>query len=148
MKRYSSIPLIAGLLFGAGMVISDMVNPIKVIAFLDVAGAWKVDLAFVMGGALLVFAPMYHLVIKPRQRPLDQTEFCITKSNAVDRKLIFGASLFGLGWGIAGICPGPALASLSTLNFGLISFIAAMVVGMELANKLQSKFELASTTNT
>lgn len=140
MKRYSSIPFIAGLLFGAGMVISDMVNPVKVIAFLDVAGAWKIDLAFVMGGALLVFAPMYHFVIKPRQQPLDQTEFCITKSKVVDRKLILGASLFGLGWGIAGICPGPALASLSTLNLSLMGFVTAMVVGMGLASKLQSKF--------
>ncbi|MGV3001698.1 DUF6691 family protein [Vibrio sp.] len=140
MKRYSSISFISGLFFGAGMVISDMVNPVKVIAFLDVAGAWKVDLAFVMGGALLVFAPMYHFVIKPRQKPLDQTEFCITKSKVVDRKLLLGASLFGLGWGIAGICPGPALASLSTLNLSLMSFVAAMVVGMGLANKLQSKF--------
>lgn len=140
MKRYSSIPFIAGLLFGAGMVISDMVNPAKVIAFLDVAGAWKVDLAFVMGGALLVFAPMYHFVIKPRQKPLDQTEFCITKSKVIDRNLILGASLFGLGWGIAGICPGPAIASLSTLNLSLMGFVAAMVIGMGLANKLQSKF--------
>lgn len=140
MKRYSSIPFIAGLLFGAGMVISDMVNPAKVIAFLDVAGAWKVDLAFVMGGALLVFAPMYHFVIKPRQKPLDQTEFCITKSKVIDRNLILGASLFGLGWGISGICPGPAIASLSTLNLSLMGFVAAMVIGMGLANKLQSKF--------
>lgn len=140
MKRYSSIPFIAGLLFGAGMVISDMVNPAKVIAFLDVTGTWKVDLAFVMGGALLVFAPMYHFVIRPRQEPLDQSEFCITKSKVIDRKLILGASLFGLGWGIAGICPGPAIASLSTLNLSLMGFVAAMVIGMGLANKLQSKF--------
>lgn len=139
MKRYSSIPLIAGLLFGAGMVISDMVNPVKVIAFLDVAGAWKVDLAFVMGGALLIFTPMYHFVIKPRQKPLDQTEFCITKSKVVDRKLILGASLFGLGWGIAGICPGPALTSLSTLNLSLMAFVAAMVMGMFFTHYIQSK---------
>lgn len=140
MKHYSSIPFIAGLLFAAGMVISDMVNPAKVIAFLDVTGTWKIDLAFVMVGALLVFAPMYHFVIRPRQEPLDQSEFCITKSKVIDRKLILGASLFGLGWGIAGICPGPAIASLSTLNLSLMGFVAAMVIGMGLANKLQSKF--------
>lgn len=139
MKRYSFIPLIAGLLFGAGMVISDMVNPVKVIAFLDVAGAWKVDLAFVMGGALLIFTPMYHFVIKARQKPLDQTEFCITKSKVVDRKLILGASLFGLGWGIAGICPGPALASLSTLNLSLMAFVSAMVMGMLFTHYIQSQ---------
>lgn len=139
MKRFTFIPLIAGLLFGAGMVISDMVNPVKVIAFLDVAGAWKIDLAFVMGGALLVFAPMYHFVIKPRQKPLDQTEFCITKNKVVDRKLILGASLFGLGWGIAGICPGPALASVSSFNISLLGFIVAMIIGMKIMGAIQNK---------
>lgn len=139
MKRYLFIPLFSGLLFGAGMVVSGMVDPNKVIAFLDVAGAWKIDLAFVMGGALLVFTPMYHLVIKPRQKPIDKTEFCIPKNKKIDYQLLLGASLFGLGWGIAGICPGPALSSLSSLNFTLFAFIAAMVLGMVLMHKIQNR---------
>ncbi|MFH0265166.1 DUF6691 family protein [Vibrio rumoiensis] len=139
MKHYSIIPLLSGLLFGAGMVISGMVDPVKVIAFLDVAGAWKIDLAFVMGGALLVFAPMYHYVIKPKQKPLDHTEFCISKSQLVDKKLLLGASLFGVGWGVAGICPGPAIASLSGFNIKLIAFIIAMIFGMTLVHKIQNK---------
>ncbi|MGO1191136.1 DUF6691 family protein [Vibrio casei] len=139
MKNYSFISLVSGLLFGVGMVVSGMVDSSKVTAFLDVFGDWKIDLAFVMGGALFVFTPMYHFVIKPRQKPLDQSTFCLSNKKTIDWKLILGASLFGLGWGIVGICPGPALASISILNIDLLGFIVAMIIGMVIVQKFQHK---------
>ncbi|OEF27625.1 YeeE/YedE family protein [Vibrio rumoiensis] len=134
MKSYSLASLFSGLLFGFGMVLSGMVDPDKVIGFLDVAGDWDPSLAFVMGGALLVFVPAYHLLIKPRQKPIDNSEFCIPNNKSIDKKLILGASLFGIGWGIAGVCPGPALASLSLMNTSLIAFVVSMLVGMLMVN--------------
>ncbi|WP_105902084.1 DUF6691 family protein [Vibrio gangliei] len=139
MKKYVFIPLLSGLLFGAGMVLSGMADPAKVIAFLDVAGEWKIDLAFVMGGALMVFVPFYHFIIKPRGHALDNSVFSLNQLKSIDGKLIAGASLLGLGWGLAGICPGPALASISNFNFGLLGFIVAMMVGMMLVHLIQNK---------
>ncbi|WP_086984341.1 DUF6691 family protein [Vibrio aphrogenes] len=139
MKNFAFIPLLSGLLFGAGMVISGMVDPDKVIAFLDVAGAWKVDLAFVMGGALCVFAPIYHFVIKKRTQALDNSELSLNLKRTIDKQLIIGASLFGAGWGIAGICPGPALASISSFNISLLGFIVAMIIGMKIMGAIQNK---------
>lgn len=139
MKSYSVVPLLSGLLFGAGMAFSGMVNPEKVIAFLDVAGDWKIDLAFVMGGALLVFTPMFHFVIKKGNTALDGTKFGFNTTNIIDKKLIVGACFFGVGWGLAGVCPGPALASVSTLNLSLLAFIIAMIIGSKVAQQLQNK---------
>ncbi|WP_407701710.1 MULTISPECIES: DUF6691 family protein [Vibrio] len=136
MNFNKMMPLIAGLLFGMGMVISGMADPAKVIGFLDVAGNWDPSLAFVMGGALLVFTPMYHWVIKPRQQALDNTKLCIPTNKKIDKKLIAGAALFGIGWGIAGVCPGPAISSLSGFNIGILAFVAAMIFGMVLTTKI------------
>jgi hypothetical protein len=133
------IALIAGLLFGLGMMMSGMVDPTKVIGFLDIAGDWDPSLAFVMGGALLVFTPIYLLVIKKREKPVCSREFQISSNNTVDKRLISGAALFGLGWGIAGICPGPAVTSLSALNSSMLLFIAFMLAGMWLGIKIDEK---------
>lgn len=132
MLRFTS--LISGLLFGMGMVVSGMADTQKVLGFLDVAGAWDPSLAFVMGGALLVFMPFYLLVIKPKQQPLVASEFCVASGNKIDKKLITGASIFGLGWGIAGICPGPVVSSLSGGNSGTWVFFTAMLLGFAVAN--------------
>ncbi|MGL5030553.1 MAG: DUF6691 family protein [Aeromonas sp.] len=142
----------AGLLFGIGMVISGMVDPTRVIGFLDVAGAWDPSLAFVMGGALLIFMPGYFLWVKPRQLSLLGEPIAVVPAAVIDRRLMGGAALFGIGWGLVGICPGPALSLLGSL-FGagfstgqllILVFIAAMVGGILLVDKGLARYEQKS----
>lgn len=123
------IALMAGLLFGMGMMVSGMVDPANVIGFLDVAGDWDPSLAFVMGGALLVFAPAYWVLIHRRAQPMCRAEFHLSQKKTIDGRLVFGSVLFGLGWGIAGICPGPAVTSLSGGRFEMLVFVVSMIVG-------------------
>ena len=123
--------LLAGTLFGGGLVLSDMVNPGRVQAFLDVAGAWDPALLMVMASAVLVSALGY-LAARRMRRPLLAGRFWIPENRVLDRQLIAGAALFGIGWGLAGFCPGPAIAGLV---FGLWQpwlFVAAMFAGMVL----------------
>lgn len=120
----------AGALFGAGMVLSGMANPEKVIGFLDISGSWDPSLMFVMGGALLVFLPCYHLFIKSRPRAVSGCEISVPTRSDIDAKLIVGASLFGVGWGMLGVCPGPAIASIALGNSDIWLFIAAMSLGL------------------
>jgi len=120
---------VSGLLFGLGLTVAAMVNPAKVIGFLDLAGNWDPSLALVMGGGLAVTLPAFQLILK-RDRPLLESRFYLPTSKDLDRKLIGGAMLFGVGWGLAGLCPGPALTSLVTLNGSVWLFVAAMVGGM------------------
>ncbi|EKO3565334.1 YeeE/YedE family protein [Vibrio metschnikovii] len=122
--------LVSGLLFGIGMVISGMADPTKVIGFLDVAGAWDPSLMFVMGGALLVFMPAYFIVIKPKSKPLNASSFSLANNPHLDSRLISGAVIFGLGWGLAGICPGPAVSSLALGNRDVWVFFVAMLMGL------------------
>ena len=130
------IALVAGLLFGLGMAVSGMVDPANVVAFLDVAGNWSPDLAFVMGGALAVFMPAYFFIIKPRKAPLVADEFCLATNKKIDLRLVSGAAIFGLGWGLVGICPGPAVSSLAAGNGGVVIFFATMMVGLGITNIL------------
>lgn len=120
---------VAGLLFGLGLTVSGMSNPGKVIGFLDIAGAWDPTLLLVMGGGVAVTIPAFHWILK-RPQPLFAEKFYLPSLKSVDRKLLLGAVLFGLGWGIAGFCPGPALAALVTLNPSVLLFVAAMAGGM------------------
>lgn len=127
--------LAAGLLFGAGLGISQMIDPGKVLDFLDVwalpQGGWDPSLAFVMGGALIVTAIGFVLV-RRRAQPICEANFQIPTNRVIDAKLIAGAALFGLGWGLVGYCPGPAIAGLA---YGLPQtwvFVAAMIGGMAL----------------
>jgi hypothetical protein len=124
------VALAAGLLFGLGMAVSGMVDPVNVIAFLDVAGNWAPDLIFVMGGALAVFMPAYFLLIKPRKAPVVAERFCMANKKTIDRRLLSGAAIFGVGWGLVGICPGPAVSSLAAGNGGVVIFFATMMVGL------------------
>ncbi len=114
MKSIKQISIVAfsGVLFGIGMVISSMADPAKVIGFLDITGAWDPSLAFVMGGALAVFVPAYLLLIKSRSESVFGDEIVCPTSKVIDKKLVGGAALFGIGWGLLGVCPGPAVASL------------------------------------
>ncbi|MGO2509087.1 MAG: DUF6691 family protein [Vibrio hibernica] len=139
MNLNKLMPFITGVLFGIGMVISGMADPAKVIGFLDVSGDWDPSLLFVMGGALFIFTPMYHFIIKPRKQALDKTPICLPINKRIDINLIAGAAIFGLGWGIAGICPGPAISSVSEFNMDIISFVAAMIIGSMIVTKISKR---------
>ena len=121
--------LIAGAIFGAGLAVSGMMNPAKVLGFLDVAGNWDPTLAFVMGGALLVAAPGF-LFLRKRGAALTGGSLHLPARTAIDGRLLGGAALFGLGWGLGGFCPGPAIAGLATGVGGVYVFVAAMLAGM------------------
>ena len=121
--------LLSGLLFGAGVTISGMVNPMKVLNFMDIFGRWDATLIFVMGGGLTVTLIGYRLIFR-QPRPVFDTGFHLPHSHVIDAKLIGGAALFGLGWGLSGFCPGPAVASLVFGRLGSYIFVAAMAVGI------------------
>ncbi len=120
----------AGLLFGAGLTVSQMVNPAKVIGFLDVAGNWDPSLAFVLGGAVGTVALGFLFVRRRLSAPLFAAAFDPPSARGIDRNLVFGAVLFGIGWGLVGLCPGPALAALAIAPTKVALFVAAMLVGM------------------
>ena len=123
----------SGVVFGLGLAVSGMANPAKVLAFLDVAGEWDPTLAFVMAGALIVTTPAFHFILR-RHRPLFSVKFVLPTLQHVDRRLVLGSALFGVGWGIAGLCPGPAVTDLVTGNASIIMFVAAMIAGAAAAN--------------
>lgn len=123
--------LAVGTLFGAGLALSDMINPARVLAFLDIAGAWDPTLAFVMGGALLPSAIGY-LIARRMRQPVLARAFCIPENRTLDGRLLTGAAIFGAGWGLAGFCPGPALAALAFGMWQPALFVAAMLAGMAL----------------
>ena len=122
-------PLFCGLIFGAGLLISGMVQPTKVIGFLDIFGAWDPSLAVVMAAALAVSVPGFMLA-RQRPRPLLARHYFWPSKSGIDLPLVTGAALFGVGWGLVGLCPGPALESLATLSPGVIVFVVAMAAGM------------------
>ena len=122
--------LAAGLLFGVGLAVSQMVNPAKVLGFLDITGKWDPSLAFVLGGAVVVAAPGFLLIRRWVSVPLFSPAFDAPTASGIDRRLVFGAVVFGIGWGLVGLCPGPALAALSVAPAKVAVFVAAMLVGM------------------
>jgi len=125
----------AGSLFGTGLLVSQMTNPSKVLAFLDIFGNWDPSLAFVMGGALLVTLIGYKIVLR-RKQPVFAEKFRLPMRSDVDRRLIGGTALFGIGWGLAGLCPGPAIASVSFGGVPVILFTTAMVGAMFLTRRI------------
>jgi len=121
--------LIAGIVFSLGLVISQMVNPAKVIAFLDISGNWDPSLGIVMGSALVVTAIGYQLAWR-REKPFYAAGFQVPANRKIDQRLAIGAVLFGIGWGLAGLCPGPSLAALAIGGLPALGFFAAMLLGM------------------
>jgi uncharacterized protein len=133
-----------GILFGAGLALSDMINPARVLAFLDITGAWDPTLAFVMAGALVPTALAFAL--RPRlSRPLLGSEFFVPENRTTDRRLLLGAALFGVGWGLVGFCPGPAIAALSFLQWQPWLFVATMLAGMAIERFLPLRLSWPAT---
>lgn len=127
-----------GLIFGLGIAISGMINPAKVLNFFDIAGTWDPSLAFVMAGALAVVIPGYRIVFR-QPGPRFETRFQIPESRVIDRRLVLGSATFGIGWGIAGFCPGGALPALGTGDPLVFLFIAALIAGLLVARWLQAQ---------
>lgn len=136
--------LVTGLVFGAGIAISGMMDPAKVLNFFDIAGTWDPSLIFVMGGALVVTFIGYRLVWH-RPAPLFKHRFQLPVSKQIDNKLIGGAALFGIGWGIAGFCPGAAIPALGTGRWEVALFLASVIGGFYL-RRLISPMPAKSTT--
>lgn len=135
---FKIIALLSGIIFGFGLIISNMVNPAKVTAFLDLAGAWDPSLALVMAGAIAIAMPVFQFA---KHKP---TSFCgfamqLSKSKVIDKRLIIGSLLFGIGWGIAGFCPAPALVSAATGQIQAIIFSLAMLTGFYLFAWLEKR---------
>jgi hypothetical protein len=120
---------LSGLIFGAGLIVSQMSNPAKVIGFLDITHNWDPSLAFVMAGALAMFGAAYW-TSRTRSAPLLAPRFPIPSQGDIDRSLVGGSLIFGMGWGLSGFCPGPAVVSCAFGDWRVWSFVAAMVVGM------------------
>jgi uncharacterized membrane protein YedE/YeeE len=131
MQKAASASFLAGLLFGGGLTISQMVNPTKVTDFLDFFGRWDPSLAFVMGSALMVTFACFRIILR-RPDPLFAPGFHVPSARRIDARLIGGSALFGIGWGLAGYCPGPAVASLAYGRWQSAVFVTAMIVGMAL----------------
>jgi hypothetical protein len=133
-QKFASLETIAvaalsGILFGLGLGISEMLNPARVLGFLDISGTWDPTLLFVMGGALLITFPAFRFV-RHMRKPVYGSAFALPTRKDIDARLIQGAALFGIGWGLAGLCPGPAIAGLASLNPQILLFFVAMLAGM------------------
>lgn len=133
------VSLFAGGLFGFGLALSQMIHPQKVIGFLNIMGEWDATLLFVMTGAVTVYAFGYWLVVKRRAKPLFSNKFHIPSRKDIDTELLIGSFLFGIGWGIAGICPGPAIGNIISGNINNYLFIGALIFGLVASGKI--KFE-------
>jgi uncharacterized protein len=126
---------LVGALFGAGLLVSGMTQPAKVISFLDVTRGWDPSLAFVMGGAAIVYAIAFRVVLRRRNDPWFDRAFHLPTRRDLDPPLLIGAALFGIGWGLGGLCPGPGLVSAASGSVPALAFVAAMLVGMHLQHR-------------
>ena len=130
--------LLAGLVFGLGLIVSGMANPAKVLGFLDLSGAWDPSLALVMAGAIGVSFFAF-LFAKKRTRSLIGADMKLPTGRTIDRRLVIGSTLFGIGWGVAGFCPGPGLVALGMGEVKALIFVAAMLAGMVLFELLENR---------
>ena len=132
------IALLSGVIFGLGLIISEMVNPAKVIAFLDLAGAWNPSLGLVMAGAIAVALPAFY-VAKRKLNSVCGMAMHLPNNKTIDTRLIVGSLTFGVGWGVAGFCPAPALVSAATGQWQAIVFSLAMIIGFYVFSLLEKK---------
>ena len=131
------ISFISGIIFSVGLSLSNMINPEKVLGFLDLFGQWDPSLIFVMMGAIIVSAPVFFL-LKHRNKPLFTDSFVIPTLKSIDKNLIIGSGIFGVGWGMVGFCPGPAIASLALANKYSVFFVLSMLGGFFLARLVKN----------
>lgn len=136
------LPLISsfalGILFAFGLAISEMIDPARVTGFLDVAGRWDPTLLGVMGGALAITLPLFPW-IQQRKKSLLSEPFYLPSQTRIDARLVIGAAIFGIGWGLAGLCPGPAIAGLASGSGGVLLFVLAMIAGQWLAGRFNPR---------
>lgn len=123
------ISFVAGMIFAVGLVISGMTDPEIVIGFLDIFGSWNYSLGFVMVGAVVVNLILFRYILK-RKKPIFENDFSLPNTKIIDKDLVIGSILFGIGWGLVGICPGPAIVNLVTFSMPALIFFAAMIFGM------------------
>jgi uncharacterized membrane protein YedE/YeeE len=136
-RKMTAIAGVVGVLFGIGLVLSGMTRADKVISFLDVAsGAWDPSLALVMVGAIAVHAVLFRVILR-RASPLLDVKFHVPTRVDIDKNLIVGAALFGIGWGIGGVCPGPGLVAAASLTSSMLLFVGGLLVGMVMFQKTQ-----------
>lgn len=133
-----AVAFAVGIIFALGLAVSEMINPARVIGFLDVAGPWDPTLLLVMAGALAVTVPIFPSILR-RPKPLLAAQFSLPTKTRVDLPLIIGAAIFGAGWGLAGLCPGPALAALASGSPGVILFVMAMLLGQWLGSRFEAR---------
>lgn len=138
------LALASGVLFGLGLGVSGMIDPAKVLGFLDLSAHWDPTLAFVMGGAVLVAFPAFRWA-RHAPRPLLACGFDLPNRHHIDWRLVTGAAVFGVGWGLAGFCPGPAIAALASFQWPVVGFVVAMASGQWLADRLAAD-EVAAPT--
>lgn len=148
MSRATSVlqglaSLLAGVVFGVGLTVSQMINPDKVLGFLDLAGPWDASLLLVLGGAVTVSAVLFRLVLR-RATPVLDDHFHLPTTSVIDTRLLTGSALFGVGWGLAGYCPGPAVASLAFANPEALWLLPAIWLGAGLQRWLDQRQQLAS----
>ncbi|MDD2869324.1 DUF6691 family protein [Neomegalonema sp.] len=139
MERFLS-PFLIGLIFGAGIAVSGMINPAKVLNFFDVAGTWDPSLAFVMGGALIVTFIGYRLALK-QPGPIFGGGFQLPTRKEIDRPLVIGSAIFGIGWGVAGFCPGASIPALGLFQPDACVFVASMIAGILIARAIRRSLD-------
>ncbi len=137
-RKQQVVAALTGTLFGLGLTVAGMTLPSKVRGFLDFAGDWDPTLMFVMGGAITVHLPLYRL-IKRRKSPVFAERFQLPTRKDIDLRLVLGAALFGVGWGLGGYCPGPGLTSLVSGSLSAVAFVLAMLTGMWLTMKVEQR---------
>ena len=134
----STISLVSGIIFGIGLTISGMVNPEKVIGFLNIFGEWDPSLIFVMIGAIVTFSPLF-FIFKKKSKPILNKYFVLPTKTDLDKNLVLGAGLFGIGWGMTGLCPGPAISSFAFLNYYTYIFVFCMFIGFYIGKVILDK---------
>ena len=132
--KQNLIALLCGILFGIGLSLSQMINPNKVLNFLDISGHWDPSLIFVMMGALAVAFVAFTFILK-RPAPIIAESFHVSKKSLIDKRLILGAAIFGIGWGFSGFCPGPAVAGLGLLSWESVIMVVAIYLGFFTYNR-------------
>ena len=132
MMRNYLIPLICGIIFSIGLVLAGMTNPAKVMGFLNIFGNWDPSLLLVMGGAIIISMPTFLLIAKKMKGPIynNKEGFSLLANKDIDRSLVIGSTIFGMGWAMVGFCPGPAIAALTLIDGNVFMFFIAMSIGM------------------